>query len=223
MRDDALVAIAVDESAKELGNIENLICFAGVVGAAHALDIDLAEWKRILDVNTTGSWVCAQAVAKFVFKTSNLVTSSLIGGRKMISQGTGGSILFTASISGHTVNFPQPQVSYNVSKGAIRQLTRSLSAEWGRYGIRVNSISPGYMDTILNEGEGLAEGRRIWAERNPLGRMGAPQELTGAVVLLCSKWAGRYITGADLLVDGEYPFSVGRYTLTNNVGGQSVF
>ncbi|KAF9018684.1 NAD(P)-binding protein [Hymenopellis radicata] len=182
VRDDAIVKTAVDESANELGIIENLVCFAGVVGTAHALDIDLAEWKRVLDVNTTGSWVCAQAVAK-----------------KMISQGTGGSILFTASISGHTVNFPQPQVSYNVSKGAIRQLTRSLSAEWGRYGIRVNSISPGYMDTILNEGEGLAEGRRIWAERNPLGRMGAPQELTGAVVLLCSKWAGRYITGADLL------------------------
>ncbi|KAK0207285.1 oxidoreductase [Armillaria fumosa] len=96
----------------------------------------------------------------------------------MINQKTGGSILFTASISEHSVNFPQPQVSYNVSKGVIVQLRRSLAAEWAQYGIRVNSISPGYMDTILNEGEGSAEGRRIWGERNPMGRMGTPDELT---------------------------------------------
>jgi len=73
-------------------------------------------------------------------------------------------------------------------------LKNSLAAEFARYGIRVNSISPGYMDTILNEGEGIAEGRRIWAERNPMGRMGTPDELTGAVVLLASN-AGSYMTG----------------------------
>ncbi|KAK0203411.1 hypothetical protein DFS33DRAFT_1373969 [Desarmillaria ectypa] len=146
-------------------------CFAGVVGTTHAIDMDTAEWKRVLDINTTGSWICAQVVAKC-----------------MIIQKTGGSILFTASISGHRVKFPQPQVSYNVSKGAIVQLRSSLAAEWAQYGIRVNSISP--------------EGRRIWCERNPMGRMGMPEELTGAIVLLCSKFAGRYITGADILVDG---------------------
>ncbi|PBK90200.1 NAD(P)-binding protein [Armillaria gallica] len=185
VRDDATVNAAVSETAVELGSVNILLCFAGVVGTTHATDMDVAEWKRVLDINTTGSWICAQAVAKC-----------------MINQKTGGSILFTASISGHSVNFPQPQVSYNVSKGAIVQLRRSLAAEWAQYGIRVNSISPGYMDTVLNEGEGLAEGRRIWCERNPMGRMGAPEELTGAIVLLCSKYAGRYITGADILVDG---------------------
>jgi len=69
------------------------------------------------------------------------------------------------------------------------------------HGIRVNSISPGYMDTILNEGPGLEKARRMWGERNPMGRMGDPWELTGPVVLLCSR-AGSYINGADLLVDG---------------------
>lgn len=69
-----------------------------------------------------------------------------------------------------------------------------LAAEWARYGIRCNSISPGYMDTILNEGEGIAEGRKIWAERNPMGRMGTPDELTGAVVFLLSNNA-TYING----------------------------
>lgn len=123
--------------------------------------------------------------------------------RHMIRQATGGSIIFTASISAHRVNYPQPQVAYNVSKGAILQLKSSLAAEWARYGIRVNSISPGYMDTILNAGEGLESTRQIWAARNPMGRMGDPSELVGVVILLCSP-AGRYINGADILVDGMW-------------------
>jgi NAD(P)-dependent dehydrogenase (short-subunit alcohol dehydrogenase family) len=73
-------------------------------------------------------------------------------------------------------------------------LKSCLAAEWARYGIRVNSLSPGYMDTILNEGEGIAEARKIWADRNPLGRMGTPNELTGTVVLLSSMQA-TYING----------------------------
>ncbi|KAG1760664.1 hypothetical protein EDD22DRAFT_954753 [Suillus occidentalis] len=184
VRDQQVVQAAVVETADELGSLDILLCFAGVVACNHALDVALEEWKRTLDINTTGSWLCAQAVAK-----------------QMVEQGTGGSIVFTASISGHSINFPQPQVSYNVSKGALLQLKSSLAAEWARYGIRVNSISPGYMDTILNEGPGLEEARKLWYSRNPMGRMGDPSELTGVVVLLCSR-AGRYINGADILVDG---------------------
>ncbi|KAG2142443.1 hypothetical protein DEU56DRAFT_870667 [Suillus clintonianus] len=184
VRDQQVVQAAVAETAAELGSVDILLCFAGVVACNHALDVALDEWKRTLDINTTGSWLCAQAAAK-----------------QMIKQGTGGSIVFTASISGHSVNFPQPQVSYNVSKGALLQLKSSLAAEWARYGIRVNSISPGYMDTILNEGPGLEEARNLWYSRNPMGRMGDPSELTGVVVLLCSR-AGRYINGADIIVDG---------------------
>lgn len=179
--DDVAVSEAVLETAQVLGSVDILLCFAGVVGCTHAIDMTAAEWRRTLDINTTGSFLCAQAAA-----------------RQMIEQETGGSIVFTASISGHRVNFPQPQVAYNVSKAALITLKNSLAAEWARYGIRVNSISPGYMDTILNEGKGIAEAKAVWTERNPMGRMGAPSELTGAVVLLSSS-AGTYMSGKALL------------------------
>lgn len=185
VRDSESINAAVAEAAKRLGSVDMLCCFAGVVGCTHATDMTLEEWKCTMDINCTGSFLCAQAVAK-----------------QMIPQGTGGSIVFIASISGHRVNFPQPQVAYNVSKSALLSLKNSLAAEWARYGIRVNTISPGYMDTILNKGPGLEKARNIWTSRNPMGRMGVPQELTGPLVLLCSG-AGSYINAADIVVDGK--------------------
>ncbi|KZP33777.1 NAD(P)-binding protein [Athelia psychrophila] len=184
VRDDQAVDAAVMQTAQELGSVDILLCFAGVTKTAHSADTSVADWKRVLDVNTTGSWLCAQSV-----------------GRHMIEQATGGSIVFTASVSAHTVNFPQPQLAYNVSKGALLQLKSSLAAEWARYGIRVNSISPGYMDTLLCASDALKPSKKTWKDRNPMGRMGQPEELAGTVVLLCSA-AGRYINGADIIVDG---------------------
>lgn len=175
---------SVELIAQTLGSVDILICFAGVVGCTHAIDMSAGEWKRTLDINATGAFLSAQAVA-----------------RQMIAQGTGGSILFTASISAHRTNYPQPQAAYNASKAALISLKSSLAAEWAVHGIRVNSLSPGYMDTILNEGDGIEEARRTWAERNPMGRMGVPEELTGIVVLLASS-AGSYVNGADFVVDG---------------------
>ena len=182
--DAVQVEKATTEAASELGSVDILCCFAGVVGCTHAIDMSPEEWRRALDINTTGSFFCAQAAA-----------------REMIKAGQGGAIVFIASISGHRVNFPQPQAAYNASKAALLSIKSTLSAEWARYGIRVNSISPGYMDTILNDGSGLEEARRIWNERNPMGRMGQPEELAGPLTLLCSN-AGSYVTGADLIVDG---------------------
>ncbi|KZL66907.1 short-chain dehydrogenase/reductase family [Colletotrichum tofieldiae] len=182
--DEAGVAAAMERAAAALGGVDYLVCFAGVVGCVHALEMPAAQFRRILDINTTGAFVCAQAAA-----------------RVMVRQGRGGRVVFTASISAHRVNFPQPQAAYNTSKGALLQLKSSLAAEWARYGITVNSISPGYMDTVLNEGEGLREAREVWAGRNPAGRMGMPEEVGGVVVMLCSR-AGSYFNGSDLVVDG---------------------
>lgn len=178
------VAQAVAEAEQQTGSVNICICFAGIALAAHALDITQDQWNKMFDVNCTGAFLCAQAVA-----------------RAMKRNGTNGSIVLMSSISGHIVNYPQPQVHYNAAKCAVLSMKSSLAAEWAQYGIRVNSISPGYIDTVLNEGDGLAEHRRIWTERTPFGRMGQPEELTGAIILLVSQ-AGSYITGTDILVDG---------------------
>ncbi|RGP76683.1 gluconate 5-dehydrogenase [Fusarium longipes] len=178
------VTAAVTQAEQSLGPINICLCFAGIAFASRAFDITPQQFRTMLDVNTTGAFLVAQAAAKSI-----------------ASRGSGGSIILMASISGHIVNFPQPQAHYNAAKAAVLSLKSSLAAEWAVHGIRVNSISPGYMDTILNEGDGLAEHRAIWADRTPFGRMGKPEELTGAIILLASK-AGSYMTGADLVVDG---------------------
>lgn len=122
--------------------------------------------------------------------------------RDIIAHQSSGSIVFTASMSGHIVNTPQPHPAYAVSKAGVLHLTRSLAAEWVGHRIRVNSISPGIMNTRLSGGPAQAELRRLWMERSPLG-FGDPEDLTGAVVLLCSP-AGKFMTGTDLVIDGEF-------------------
>ena len=176
---------AFDKAASIMGGIDILCCFAGIVGCVPSISVTHEQFSKVIDVNLTGSFLCAQAAARHMIESKN-----------------GGSIMLTASISAHHVNFPQPQAAYNVSKIAVTHLTRNLAAEWAVHGIRVNCISPGYMDTVLNAGDNLKEVRDIWASSCPMGRMGDVEEITAPVVLLCSKRAGRYITGADLLVDG---------------------
>ena len=188
MTDAESVAEGVATAVKTLGSLDHLFCFAGIVGCFHAIEMTDVQWRKTLDVNTTGAFLAAQAAAKQMAAQK--------------ASGAGCSITLTASISAHRVNYPQPQVAYNVSKAAIVALKSSLAAEWAVYGIRVNSISPGYMDTILNAGEGrIKAARDTWASRNPMGRMGVVGELDGVCVLLASR-AGSYVNGADFVVDG---------------------
>lgn len=118
----------------------------------------------------------------------------------MIAKESGGSIIFTASMSGFVVNTPQPHPAYAVSKAGVHHLARSLAGEWVGYKIRVNSISPGIMNTRLSGGSAQAELRKLWLEKSPMG-IGEPEDLTGAIVLLCSE-ASKFITGIDIKLDG---------------------
>ena len=145
------------------------------------------EFRRILDVNLTGEYIMAVAVA-----------------RTMIEKGIKGSIINMASMSGTIANIPQCQASYNASKAGVIHMTKSLAIEWAKYGIRVNSLSPGYVSTPMSQPPFVhQELLDAWAPLFPMKRMCRPEELIPAVLYLASPAAG-YTTGSDIIVDGGY-------------------
>jgi NAD(P)-dependent dehydrogenase (short-subunit alcohol dehydrogenase family) len=128
--------------------------------------------------------------------------------KHMIADDIKGSIILVASMSGSIVNVPQPQAPYNASKAAVKHLGACLAVEWAQYGIRVNTLSPGYMLTSLTQQmfDRNLEGKELrskWENLIPMGKMGTPDDLKGAAVFLASD-ASRYSTGSDLIVDGGY-------------------
>jgi len=114
-----------------------------------------------------------------------------------------GSIIFIASMSANIVNVPQPQFAYNASKAAVKHMAASLAVEWAPYGIRVNSLSPGYMNTPLLKAVRNATWEETWINNTPMRRLGEPDDLKGAIVFLASD-ASKFVTGTDLRVDGGY-------------------
>jgi len=184
--DPSSVQRAVEESLKAFGRIDVLVNSAGITIWGEAEKVSLADWRKVVDVNLHGVFHCCQAV-----------------GRVMIRQG-GGSIINIASMSGVIVNVPQCQASYNATKAAVIHLSKSLAVEWARYGVRVNAVSPGFMDTPMArpffEDPNIGG---VWRQRIPMGRPGRPEELSGLVVYLASDASG-YTTGANFLVDGGY-------------------
>ena len=179
------VARTIDQIAEDFGGLDVLFNNAGVVLHKSALEVTPEEWLSVLDVNTNGVFYVAQAFAK-----------------KLIAQGRPGSIINTASMSATIVNFPQEQASYNASKAAVVHMTKSLAIEWVNYGIRVNSISPGYIFTDLT-----AHVRPDWLEQwtamTPCKRLGKPEELAGAVIYLASD-CSTFTNGCDMIIDGLF-------------------
>ena len=177
------VEAAVEAILERWGRLDIAVNNAGICHNVPAEAMSEQEWDRVLDLDLRAVFLCAQAA-----------------GRRMIAQGSG-SIVNIASMSAQVVNFPQPQAAYNAAKAGVVQLTRSLAAEWASHGVRVNSISPGYVNTDL-----LVPGKHLhpqWLERTPQKRLGEPWEIAGAAVYLASE-AARFCTGTDLVVDGGY-------------------
>lgn len=160
---------------------------AGICINAPAEEMTLEQWKSVLDVNLTGVFLTSQEA-----------------GRQMIRQGKGGSIINIASMSAHIVNQPQPQCAYNASKAGVIQLSKSLAVEWIRHGIRVNTISPGYIGTELTlQSPTLRPLVETWESMSPAGRIGKPEELQAiAVYLSCD--AASFTTGSDFVIDGAF-------------------
>lgn len=146
--------------------------------------MDEADWDLVMETNLKGAWRVAKAAA-----------GALIAADKP------GSIINTASITAHRPS--QLIGAYAASKAAVLHLTRVMALEWARHGIRVNSLSPGYFETEINNQYLGTEAAEKMVRRIPMRRLGLVDELAGPVLLLASD-AGSYITGADLAVDGGH-------------------
>lgn len=125
--------------------------------------------------------------------------------KQMIRFGNGGSIVMIASMSGSVANRGLPCSAYNTSKAGVIQLSRSLAAEWGQHGIRVNTISPGYIVTAMVEAlfVQFPDRKAEWPTHNMLGKLSRPEEYRGAAVFLLSD-ASSFMTGSDLKIDGGH-------------------
>jgi NAD(P)-dependent dehydrogenase (short-subunit alcohol dehydrogenase family) len=182
--DDASIAAAFAGFAKD-GLVPDIIVNnAGISDAKAALDLTVSDWDRVLDTNLRGVFLVAQAAA-----------------RMMKQRGEGGSIVNVASILGHRV--AGHVSSYAASKAGVVHLTEALALEWARYGIRVNSLCPGYIETDINRDFFASEPGQQLIRRIPQRKLGAPADLDGALLLLASD-AGRYMTGSSISVDGGH-------------------
>ncbi|MEN6464412.1 MAG: glucose 1-dehydrogenase [Syntrophaceae bacterium] len=174
----------VDKVAGAFGRIDILVNNAGINIPQFAVDVTEEAWDRIMDINLKGLFFCAQAV-----------------GKVMIAQ-KGGKIINISSQTG-TVAIPK-RAAYCASKGGVNQLTKLLALEWAEHGINVNAVAPTFIETPFTEPMFRdKEFRRFVDENIPLGRVGKPSDVTGAVVYLASS-ASDLVTGLILLVDGGW-------------------
>ncbi len=189
---DVTKSAEVDKVAEQIigkhGRVDILVNNAGVAKSdVCAEDTSDEHWRYHMDVNLDGLFWCCRAF-----------------GRQMLKQGSG-SIVNIGSMSGLIVNKPQPQSFYNASKAAVHHLTKSLAAEWGARGVRVNAVAPTYIETPLtafgmNE---APEMYKVWLDMTPMARVGQPEEIASVVHFLASD-AASLVTGAIVVADGGY-------------------
>ena len=184
--DEAQVGAMVERVAEELGGLHFCHANAGICINAPAEEMTYEQWRKNVNVNLDS-----------VFLTDTAA------GRHMLAHG-GGSIINTASMSAHIVNVPQPQCAYNASKAGVIQLTKSLAVEWAKRGVRVNSISPGYIGTDLTlSSPTLQPLIAQWNAMAPMGRLGKPEEL-GSICVYLAGDTSTFTTGADFSIDGAF-------------------
>lgn len=189
--DQPAVDAALDRFAAVTGRDapDGLVCNAGIVRFGPLATLDLAAWRAVVDVNLTGTFVTARAVAV-----------------RMLAAGAGGSIVTVTSMNGVA---PGPNAgAYGATKAGVALLTRQMALEWGPHQIRCNAVAPGLIDAGMSESiYADAEIRQRRAGSVPLGRLGTAADIAGVVLFLLSEAAG-YVNGTELLVDGGVTSSV---------------
>ena len=185
--DSAAVEALAAKVEAELGGAAILVNNAGIADSdVRAEDTSDAHWRKHIAVNLDGLFWCCRSF-----------------GKRMLERGSG-AIVNIGSMSGFIVNKPQPQSFYNASKAAVHHLTRSLAAEWGQRGVRVNAVAPTYIETPLTvfgmENKAMAQ---TWLHMTPMGRVGQPEEIASCVLFLASD-ASSLLTGSIVLADGGY-------------------
>jgi NAD(P)-dependent dehydrogenase (short-subunit alcohol dehydrogenase family) len=167
------------------GTVDILINNAGIGVARPVLEYTEADWERQMGVNVKGVFFCSQAAARLMVPRRQ------------------GKIVNFASTSAF-VSSSKPEVAYDVSKGAVRQMTVSMAAELAPYGINVNAVAPGTTETEMSRASLSTEEGRAWqVARIPMGRVGQPDDIASVVLFLCSAEAS-YITGHTLVADGGW-------------------
>ncbi|MBP8271493.1 MAG: SDR family oxidoreductase [Sphaerotilus sp.] len=179
------VAKIVEDTCERLGDIDILVNNAGATWGAPAEDHPVEAWDKVMDLNVRAVFLISQAVGK----------------RCMIPRRSG-RVINVASIAGLSGNSGIMQtIAYNTSKGAVVNFTRALAGEWGRHGITVNALAPGFFPSKMTRGVLAHFGEDKLAAKAPLMRLGDDDDLKGAAVLFASA-AGKHITGQILAVDG---------------------
>ncbi|WP_181703182.1 SDR family NAD(P)-dependent oxidoreductase [Chthonobacter albigriseus] len=183
---DQVTAVADDVFARH-GRIDIVVNNAGIARSETPAETVTDEhWLNVIDVNLNGVFWCCRAF-----------------GRHMLKQNSG-SIVNIGSMSGFIVNKPQEQSYYNASKAGVHHLTKSLAAEWGARGVRVNAVAPTYIATPLNEFvKSKPEMYKAWLDGTPMARLGEIEEIASVVLFLASD-AASLMTGSIVLVDGGY-------------------